>query len=222
MPEQAEEYIFLQRTAYPKEIERILAEMAVDKNHKFYGAVRNAVLGKVYFDDIYKEFETFKNYLPEKLSNILDIGCGIAGIDVLLNRFYESKSGVDKITLLDKEGCSEIYYNFETEAAHYNSLDLAKDFLRINGVKSTLETINITEQAFPNGNFDLVISLISWGFHYPVSTYLDVVYEHLADGGILILDVRKNQNQERILQKKFGTFEMIYDFGKANRILVKK
>jgi len=38
---------------------------------------------------------------------------------------------------------------------------------------------------------DVVISLISWGFHYPVETCLDRVHEMLNPGGRLILDVRK-------------------------------
>lgn len=43
---------------------------------------------------------------------------------------------------------------------------------------------------------DLVISLVSWGFHFPVSTYLDQVHDLLREGGRLILDLRKRKDQD--------------------------
>ena len=39
-------------------------------------------------EDLFKkEFDTFKNYLPKDLKNIMDIGCGLGIIDILFNNF---------------------------------------------------------------------------------------------------------------------------------------
>jgi protein-L-isoaspartate O-methyltransferase len=92
----------------------------------------------------------------------------------------------------------------------------------MNGVTTQISVVDILKSSFPSGTFDVIISLISWGFHYPVSTYLDVVYDNMAENGILILDVRKNQNQEVLLTSKFETVKVIHDIGKAQRFLVKK
>jgi len=226
VPKEAEQYIHLQRTAYSKQIAKILSnEVNISSNHQFYSTISNAVLGKIYYDDMLDEFETLKPYLPKKVTRILDIGCGIAGIDALLDIHYrssQSTSPLESITLLDKNGCSKIYYNFEEEAAHYNSLDLALRFLRMNGVNTQVNLVDIDNKPFPSEMFDFVISLISWGFHYPVSTYLDIVYEHMMDGGILIFDIRKEQNQELLLTSKFKSVVVIQDTKKSTRVLATK
>ena len=58
------------------------------------------------------------------------------------------------------------------------------------------------------GSADLVMSLLSWGFHYPVETYLDAARSILTSGGregnntgILVLTLRNGQGQESTLAK---------------------
>ena len=46
-----------------------------------------------------KELNTFQNFLPENANNIMDIGCGLGIIDILLNNFYNNKIN---FYLLDK------------------------------------------------------------------------------------------------------------------------
>jgi len=55
----------------------------------------------------------------------------------------------------------------------------------------------------------MVISIASWGFHYPLSTYLDQVEQALAPGGRLILDLRRHQGQEQELAHRFEDCECI-------------
>ena len=38
-----------------------------------------------------KEIDTFKNYLPNKLENIMDIGCGLGIINVYLNQLLKNQ-----------------------------------------------------------------------------------------------------------------------------------
>ena len=66
--------------------------------------------------------------------------------------------------------------------------------------------------------FDLVLSLISWGFHYPVETYLARVHEILRPGGHLIMDVRKKTDGMDQIRARFETVEVLVDSKKYERI----
>jgi hypothetical protein len=89
------------------------------------------------------------------------------------------------------------------------------------------ETIFIQEATNDNvinfdKKFNLVLSLISWGFHYPVSTYLDVVYEKMVPGSVLVIDVRRWQGGLELIQKKFGNAKVVYEGGKHDRVVATK
>jgi len=165
-----------------------------------------------------------KKHLPTNAHAILDIGCGIGGIDVLLNEHY--KNTTPSIYLLDKtEMPKKVYYGLEERGCFYNSFEVVKDFLTKNGVKGKqifTQEANEKNTIDFNATFDLIISLISWGFHYPVSTYLDQVYDKLSPGGVLIIDVRKSFGGIEALHEKFGNMEVIQDAIKHSRVIFRK
>jgi len=232
VPDEAVKYILFQRTAYLIYQNNIYLNSLVIRM-PFFSYNRMVALEAFLFKkrikrlfnkDIFDEYERIKNYLPKRAFSILDIGCGVAGIDVLLYRHYQDKN-LD-IYLLDKtEVEDKVYYGLERKAAFYNSLEIAKNILALNGVKES----NIYSQEVKSGykinfpvKFDLVISLISWGFHYPVDTYLDQVYNLLNPGGTLIMDVRKGSGGEKLIKDKFGNAETIYEAQKHIRVIVRK
>jgi hypothetical protein len=164
-------------------------------------------------------------YLPTNANSILDIGSGVAAIDVLLFRHYSHNN--PKIFLLDKtEMPSKVYYSFKPKGCYYNSLYLSRTLLEENGIpKDNIFTEEADGKSINfEASFDLVISLISWGFHYPVSTYLDQVYEKMNPGGSLIMDIRKvsDSNGLEEVRKKFGNIEIIYESDKNARIVARK
>ena len=65
---------------------------------------------------------------------------------------------------------------------------------------------------------DLVISLISWGFHYPVAVYADQVREILRPGGRVILDVRKGTDGREQLEARFPRVLQISETRKKERL----
>ena len=140
-------------------------------------------------------------------------------MDVLISSHYDNKI---EVCLLDKSSIDrDLHYGFEKRGSFYNSLSLAKKVLVDNGV---LEK-NIFLQEATNDNainfnkkFDLIISTISWGFHYPVEIYLDEVFSELNVDGILIIDVRKESNGRELLQDKFGNGKIIKEFTKHDRL----
>ena len=169
------------------------------------------------------EYDRLRDHLPSHADSILDIGCGVAGIDVFLGRHYRFNP---RIYLLDKTATDPVvYYGFESKGSVYNSLDVSRDMLIANGVAPgqihTQEATDQNEILFPE-SFDIVISLISWGFHYPVLTYIETVHQKMKPGGVLIIDIRTGTGGEQDISRFFGTYETIYQSGKVTRILARK
>lgn len=181
-------------------------------------------VSELFSEEMNSEYESMRQYLPVSANSILDIGCGVGGIDIFLNKHY---GGSSDIYLLDKtEMPRKVYYGLTNKGCYYNSLEIAKKLLEENGVNS--RNIHL-EEAIDNKinfdtKFDLVVSLISWGFHYPVSTYIDEVYKKLNSGGVLIIDVRKKSEVDSVeeIRKKFGNVGIIYESSGNTRVIAIK
>jgi SAM-dependent methyltransferase len=186
--------------------------------------LRARAIDAAYTADMQRETATLLPFLPEPCANVLDIGCGIAGIDVLLYRHLGDR--LRTLHLLDKSAVARnIFYGFGAAGAFYNSLPLARRVLVANGVPA--DRIRLIEATDANDvpvdtPLDLVISIISWGFHYPVATYLEQVHARLRPGGRLILDVRKDQGGEAALAARFARVETVCDLGRAVRLAATK
>ena len=231
LPDHAIRYVLLQRTAYlamPRTIVyRALSKISPWDLTNFVVPVearfRKSRIRKLFNEDIAREYESIRPALPAHCSAILDVGCGIGGIDVLLNRHYSDTRPT--FFLLDKTQVDSVYYGFKSKGAFYNSLDVAKEVLTANGVADgKIELVQATEDnrieiASP---IDLAISLISWGFHYPVGTYLERVHELLRPGGHLILDVRKGTDGEAAIRGKFASVQPVEVTEKYTRVLAVK
>ncbi|MCC6002050.1 MAG: glycosyltransferase [Pararhodobacter sp.] len=160
-----------------------------------------------YLETMKAEYLELKPFLPKVAQNILDVGCGMAGLDHYLFRHFDSAGA--KLFLLDRSETSDaIWYGYERKGAFYNSLSTASNFLQARGVDPRrITTIDAPDDGLLSEDLpplDLVVSTLSWGFHYPVSTYLDSVYERMSQNGCLILDTRKDTEGEELLQRKFG------------------
>lgn len=129
-------------------------------------------------------------HLPQEARRILDIGSGLAAIDVRLHQIYPDAH----LYLLDQTGLN-VEYGVETDQAFYNSQAVARDLLRANGVP--LDQIHLLDAtpdyAIGVEDVDLALSLFSWGWHYPLGAYAEAVAGAVAPGGILIVDVRNSE-----------------------------
>lgn len=174
--------------------------------------------------DLEQEYLSIRSFLPKKCDSVLDIGCGVAGLDVFLTKHYSPKNIV--LYLLDKTKTEKIiYYMFEEKGAFYNSLEIAQKLLLENNIKKG--NINLIEATGNNeiiirNKIDIVISLFSWGFHYPISIYLNTVYELLNDRGCLIIDIRKGTDGKKKLKDKFSEIKTIIDCQKYSRFFAIK
>ena len=158
---------------------------------------RRDKVARAFEEGLERDLVSLRPFLPERAASVLDIGCGLGGIDLLLHRHYAPDS--PSLALLDRDGVSsDVFYGYEDDAASYASLVHARQFLEENGVPpADVSTFDADRDGYPaDATYDLIVSLISWGFHYPVSTYLDDVQRTLAPGGTLIVDVRDGTGAE--------------------------
>jgi SAM-dependent methyltransferase len=221
---QRTEYIALQKTLLFRALRKLVPSFNYNRMVVAEAMLRKSKIKDMYLDDMEKEYLSIKQYLPEKCTDILDIGCGVAGIDIFLNEHYRNRE-ID-FYLLDKTQIDEgVYYLFEEKGSFYNSLSVAKELLTNKGVHADrVHLLEATEnnEIILDGKVDLALSLISWGFHYPVSIYLKKVYELLNNDGRLILDVRKDTTGLELIAEIFGSYKVILEKRKLTRICATK
>jgi SAM-dependent methyltransferase len=231
IPDKAVPYILFQRTAYLRfpvapiyrQLDRLLPFET-----PFYNLVvaiesrlRASRIKALYRTDMRREYLSIRPYLPQTCRAILDIGCGVAGIDVHLARHYSPHT--PHFYLLDKSQVeNRVFYMFRPRAAFYNSLEVAAQLLTSNGIP--LERVHPIE-ANDKGTvglsteIDLAISLLAWGFHFPIETYLDKVCSLLSPQGTIVLDVRKCTDGLDVLKHSFRQIRVISETPKQHRVV---
>lgn len=233
VPDEAVKYILLQRTGYIMlDKNRLIRKLANRRPDLVYGAIialeasiRKNRVKQLFNEDMLGEYQEIKAWLPSDVSAVLDIGCGVGGIDVLLYRHYDCDPNID-FYLLDKTSIDRtVFYGFRSEGSFYSSLEVTELMLRQNGLsRESIHTLEATSDCRINVGtvVDLVISLIAWGFHFPVCTYIDRVHDILRESGHLIMDVRKGTEGEAELRRKFAQVGVIGEAQKRIRVLAVK
>jgi SAM-dependent methyltransferase len=232
IPDSATKYILFQRTEYLalaktrtfRAFQKLLPLLNYNQIVELEARLRSRKVKEMYLIDMEAEYSSIKKFLPDNCSRILDIGCGVAGIDLFLNQHY--LNGRVDFYLLDKSRVEKnVYYMYQSKGAFYNSLRVAREILMNNGIDAN--QIHLLEAKENNSidmdkSVDLVLSLISWGFHYPVSIYLDQVYDLLNETGTLILDIRRSTDGLDLLTQKFGEYRVILETRKHTRVCATK
>ena len=243
MPRQAVPYILLQRlevqilgsrlhysrawrSAYPLyERSHTLRQLYWAYSTLLEPRLRARKIAAMYSGIMAREFSIIRPYLPDRLDKVLGIGPGVAGLEAHLSSYLAGlgQSRPD-ILLLDKSELGDVFYGYHDQPAAYNSLKVARELLVDNGHPADKIAL-IDASAFDPVNLpklDLVTSLIAWGFHFPVATYLEAVHTSLHDEGVLILDARKDTGGREVLQNRFRTVTTILDDLKFERIVARK
>jgi len=187
---------------------------------------RTRAIATMFEKSLETDYHQLREFLPENAGNILDIGCGVAGIDAVLFNHYGRRSDI-AFYLFDRTevNAAAFKYGMGDSDRFYNSLQIARQLLSANGI--SLSSIHLIE-AVPGVRFDyaaqfeLVISLISWGYHYPLETYLEDVFACLRPGGRLVVDLRKNTGGEQMLSTRFARAKLIHADETHRRMLAIK
>jgi SAM-dependent methyltransferase len=137
---------------------------------------------------IRREFEYVATYLPHgRIGAIADIGCGLAGIDVML---YQAIPGL-RLYLVDIDRMEpRPGYGYTDTPSAYCRYGETLAFLAANDIPAPCVSIAPNLDHAPDNGLDLVLSTISWGFHYPLAIHLPQVAVKLRPGGRIIVDLR--------------------------------
>ena len=157
-----------------------------------------------------KEYNTIRSYLPKRIHNIMDIGCGLGIINILLQQHYKNNI---KYFLIDKDKVDlKIKYGFKENYESYNDLDETKKILKNNGIKNdNIFMFNADKKISIDGKIDLVISLKSMGYHYPYENYLSLLKRVASDNCIFIFDIAsKTYDDLELIKKNFREYEVIF------------
>jgi hypothetical protein len=134
-----------------------------------------------YYELVLRDWLMIKNHLPQQINSIIDIGCGVAGIDVYLKRKWPDA----KLWLLDGDSMdAEKMGGFCDHVINLRSATEA--LLRANDVSFEGWLDIGTKQPL---KADLIISLASWGYHYPLKTY--------SVSGFCLADLRESKEKPR-------------------------
>ncbi len=229
IPDHAVAYILMQRTGLQRfnpRAYRGLRRLPIPYEHHLLpleAQLRRGAIKAAFSASILQDYNAIRAYLPAKAGTVLDVGCGIAGIDALLSRIYDDAH----FYLLDRTetDTTGFEYGMGDQYRFYNSLELAKAVMLANGTAEAQVHLLDAQPGFrfdPSHRFDLVLSLISWGYHYPVATYLDQVYDAMAPGARLLLDIRKGYGGETQLEARFGAVHILSQTAKEMRCMVAK
>jgi hypothetical protein len=132
--------------------------------------------------------------LPEHVRSILDIGCGHQPLLTLeIARHY---GGEVEIHLMDGDGVrfagpkaeTKAYTGYRRKMRAWNDVSLGLRYLQSElpncACHAHLPDPGLTVPC------DLLLSRRSWGFHYPVTTYLGLADRSLRPGGRIVVDLR--------------------------------
>ena len=133
LPKEASEFVLFQRTSLihdgRSKLTKKLSRFGIGKRYE--EVVRDQSkktqnqIEKEYYKNVNVSFHDIKNHIPSDTKSILDIGSGIAGLDVFIQNLLKNNKPV--FYLLDKTRSEKkIWYSFSENGAFYNSLLLAK------------------------------------------------------------------------------------------------
>ena len=157
-----------------------------------------------------KEIELIKNYLPKKAENIMDIGCGLGIINIFLDKIYNNQSN---FFLLDKNRIDNVIkYGFSSDYESYNDLKETRNLLINNDINpSSINAFDVEKDFIIDAKIDLVISLKSMCYHYPIDQYLRLFQTCCNENTSFIFDVSEGYYNESLFKRHFESVNIIYE-----------
>lgn len=171
-----------------------------------------------YIERKQKNFQLIDQYFNRPFEKILDIGCGKAYESREFYKKYGSElwliEGDSKKNYLKSNNASTGKYRSKAdEFLHYFPLeDIKKELDQLGtGNYKLLDSLNI--QIPGDIKFDLITSYLSCGYHYPISTYKNLIKKHSDKNTILVFDIR---NRKETLMLEEGV-QVVHEFYRHGR-----
>jgi len=148
-----------------------------------------------YQEEKKKNFEIITAYLKFSPNKLLDIGCGLAWESRMFGNQFKTE-----LWLIDGDASNNKNKNSNSKETKYH--ESANSFLFYHTLElldAELKKLNTPDYHLIDCNilnipddikFDLITSWLSCGFHYPVSTYKELILKHSHKDTKIIVDLR--------------------------------
>jgi hypothetical protein len=149
--------------------------------------LNSKTIGRNYYDRMSEEFKTLENNIDHNDKNVLSIGGGMGGLEVILNNNCE----VNFFDFIERNFVSKkvVYGWSDNNSEAYNNLNLQTQFLVKNGLSKTkFKVFDFDKDTLPSKKFDLVISLYSLDYHYDFNQYALYLKENTHKESKIIFD----------------------------------
>ena len=157
---------------------------------KYFLSTKN--VGKVYFENMYQEFESINSAIEPYNKNLLSIGGGLGGLELVINKKFNVKS----FTFIERNYVSKkVKYGWDNKNNEaYNDLTIQRKFLIKNGMESSkFKIFDYDKDQLPKGKYDIIISLFSLDYHYDFNIYLEYLKNNTHNNSKIIFDtIRPN------------------------------
>ena len=152
---------------------------------KFF--LNSKTIGKSYYNRMNEEFKIFEKHIDHNDKNVLSIGGGMGGLEVILNNNCE----VNFFDFIERNFVSKkvVYGWSDNNSEAYNNLNLQAKFLAKNGLSKTkFKVFDFDKDTLPSKKFDVVISLYSLDYHYDFNQYAKYLKENTHKESKIIFD----------------------------------
>jgi len=152
---------------------------------KFF--LNSKIIGKSYYNRMKEEFKTFDKYIDHNDKNVLSIGGGMGGLEVILN----NNCKINFFDFIERNFVSKkVVYGWSSNNSEaYNNLNLLTEFLIKNSLsKEKFKVHDFDNKTLPTKKFDLVISLYSLDYHYDFNLYVEYLKKNTHNESKIIFD----------------------------------
>ena len=152
---------------------------------KYFLSTKN--IGKTYFKDMHQEFESINSVIELHEKNLLSIGGGLGGLELVINKKFNVKS----FTFIERNYVSKkVKYGWDNKNDEaYNDLTIQRKFLIKNGMESSkFKIFDYDKNQLPKGKYDIIISLFSLDYHYDFNIYLEYLKNNTHNNSKIIFD----------------------------------
>ena len=194
--------IILQRielaTPFLKKIRKLLGRN-IFSNYitKFFLDVNT--IKKNYLSLMQSELGLLENYLNFNNKEILSIGGGVGGLELLIGKKYNCSFSFIEKNYISKK----VVYGWDSNNNEgYNDLSLLKSFLLENDMhKDKFKIFDYDQDILPVKKFDIIISLYSLDYHYDFNIYYEYLKKVSHKKTVLILDTIKAESFTNFFEK---------------------
>lgn len=204
IPNKAARIIVLQRiellNSFLVKIRKLLGRYLFSSFITKYFINSNSIRHK-YYDVMSKEFSTIEKFIDKEDKNFLSIGGGIGGLELIINQKFQNKN----FYFIERNYISKkVKYGWggaiNDEA--YNDLYLQKTFLMMNGMhENQINIYNYDKDSLPEIKFDVIISLLSLGYHYTFDLYIKYLKKVSKQDTKIIFDTIDSEYFKKIFKK---------------------